>query len=124
MANENQKVAITLPAAADLSSYQGCFVTVDSSSNAALASTGGQMAIGVLDNKPDALGRAATVVVGGVVQCLAGATVAAGAKIMTEVTTCRGITATSGNHVLGIALTGAADGEFFSLLLLSKHILA
>ncbi|MFA6022426.1 MAG: hypothetical protein WC722_19380, partial [Rhodospirillales bacterium] len=64
MATEQTQVLITLPAGADLSSYQYCGVYVNSSGQLAVA-VEGTAAIGILQDKPAAAGRPGKVCVGG-----------------------------------------------------------
>mgnify|MGYP003149618609 CR=1 FL=1 len=72
MAWENSQLKITLMAAADLSSSQYRFVTVDGDGKAALSSDDGN-AIGVLQNTPEA-GEAATIAISGVTKLYIGTT--------------------------------------------------
>ena len=114
---------ITLEAAADYSTKQFFFVDVDSNGRAILVASAGANAIGVLMNKPDALGKAAEVAVSGVVKVEAGGTVTAGEKVQSDAAG-NATTAASADHVLGRAITSGADGEVISVLLISNHILA
>jgi hypothetical protein len=124
MATESNVQSITLPAAADYSSAsQFRFVNVNSSGQAVRVSSAGGDAIGVLQNKPDAAGKAATVATSGIVKVVAGGTIAAGAKVQSDASG-DALTAASGDAVLGVALASAVDGDVFPVLLVSKHILA
>lgn len=110
MAIENLLHTITLPAAADLSASQFCFVKLDGSANAALAGAG-EDAIGVLQNKPTALGRAATIENGhgAITKLKVGDIVAIDADVASD-STGRGVTAVSGDYILAKAIeasTGA-----------------
>lgn len=72
---------ITREAGADLSASQYCGVKQNSSQQVVLPSAQvGEPMLGVLQNKPDAAGRAATVAIGGVTKLLLGGTVAAGER--------------------------------------------
>lgn len=77
--------------------------------------------IGVLQNKPQVTGQAATVAVFGVSLVQAGGTVAAGDGIKVKTTTGEGITWVAGTDAdalrVGVAITGAASGQLFSCLL-------
>lgn len=113
-----EKTGETLPgieASGDLSGSQFRFVTVDSSGEAAVAGAGVSVA-GVLQNKPDAQGKACTIWGPGTVsKVVAGAAVAAGADVTSDATG-RGITSASGNYIHGKALRAAANaGELFSV---------
>jgi hypothetical protein len=123
MATYESKLCITVEAGADLSADQFKFVQVASDEQVDVVSSAGGDAIGVLQNDPAAAGRAATVCYAGVTKVIAGATVAAGAKIQSDASGLA-ITAASGDAVLGVALKGGAANEVIEVLLVSKHILA
>lgn len=121
-----------LNASADLSASQFRAVTVNSSSQVALAGTQGTVVVGILQNKPTAAGQAAQVMALGVSKVVAGATVAAGALVECD-STGRAITAVKstvntgdagsasdpviGGAAFGLAITGGAVGELISVLL-------
>ena len=65
MAYEGSQTTITLPASADLSASQYCFVAVNTSGQVELAGSAAN-AVGILQNAPDASGKAATVLIMGV----------------------------------------------------------
>lgn len=116
--------SITCEAGADLSTLQHHFVVMASDGQVDNVQSAGGDADGVLLNKPSAAGRAATVQVGGVAKVKAGSGgITRGQKVQSDATG-KGILAASGDHVLGKALTTAAEDEYFSCLLVSKHILA
>ena len=117
MAIEN--VGSTLPggeAAADLSANQYYFVKVDSSGQVALCDTLGEKMDGVLQNDPEAQGRAATVWgVGSVSKVVASAAIAQGANVTTAASG-KAVTAASGNYIAGTALeASSADGEVIAV---------
>lgn len=123
MATENIIQTISLPAAADYSSTgQYLFVDVNSSGQAAVIASQGANGIGVLQNNP-AAGEAGSVAVGGVCKVMAGATIAAGAKL-TPGADGRAETAAGGDFGLGRALTGGADGEIITMLLTHQDVSA
>lgn len=121
-----------LKAGADLSSHKHKAVKLNSSGDVILASALGETVVGVLVNDPTS-GQAADVAYAGVVKMIAGATITPMNKIATSAAGL-GVVATAetvntadagsasdavvGGHVIGIALTPAASGEVFSLLLL------
>ncbi len=113
---------ITLPAGADLSSYQFRFVKI--SGGAVVLSGAGNDAIGVLLNKPTS-GDAAQVQIGGVAKVQADAALAtSGAKIMSSADG-QAAAATSTNHVVGSTIdTATAAGEVIAVLLSRQGILA
>lgn len=124
MATKESVMSISREAAGDLSAEQYTFVVVDSNGQVGQQTTAGGDADGVLMNKPNAQGVAAEVAISGVTKVVAGAVVAAGAKVQSD-TTGRAITAATGDHVLGKALSAAAAAnEVIEVLLVSKHILA
>ena len=109
---EQSIVNITVPAAADLTAKKGCVV---SPVTGALESTGG-LGGGILQNSPDS-GQGAVVAVMGVAIGLAGASVTKGQYVTSEATTARLIPATTGDRIVGMALTTGGDGEKISVLL-------
>jgi len=128
MAAKEVAIPITLEAKADLSALQFTFVDVDAASVDAQgrarvgAPTGaGGMAIGVLQNKPAALGRDAEIDIHGVTKVKAGAAVAAGIDIQTDAAG-KAIAAASGDVVLGHSITAASNAdELIEVILISKY---
>lgn len=98
---------ITRLAAEDLSASQFRFVAINSSGQAALVTTAGGGALGVVQNDP-AVGEAATIMLDGVSKVVAGAAVAAGADIASD-TEGRAVAASTNNRILGIALEEASS---------------
>lgn len=114
MAYEESAVIVTLPANGDLSANQFKFVKLNSSGRL-VACGAGEPAVGVLQDDPRAAGRAAMVAIGGIVKAKAEGTVAAGADVASDAD--GGIiAATTGQIVLGTAVTGGASGEIISIL--------
>lgn len=114
--NENLQY-ITRPSNADLSTKQYLFVELDSSGKVSACNSAGELAIGVLQNKPAAADRDALVGFIGVSKVVAGSGgLASNAKVTTD-NTGKGVTAASTNHVLGICVKGAAAGEIAEVLL-------
>lgn len=120
MAITENEFPITLEASADLSTKQYRFVTLSSGQVAVVASAGAD-AIGVLSDKPAAAGRPARVVVGGVTKVILGATVAQDAEVQSDANGA-GITAASGDYVLGKAIEGGDSGDIVAVLLGSNHL--
>lgn len=121
MAFEIPGFTLSVEASADLSAAQHHFVEVDSNGRLTVSNSAGESVFGVLQNTPNALGRVGTVMKDGVSKCVAGAAVAAGALIQTNASG-RGITAVSGDFVVGRALDAAANnGETFSLAMGENH---
>jgi len=124
MATEQNLQTLSLVEAADLSTHQFKCVKVDSSGHAALCSVAGEMAVGVLSNKPKSglTNDCVSVVTGGAPMAMAGAAIAAGAKVATAATG-KLRTAVSGDHVLGVALQAAgADGDIIKIQILRDGI--
>jgi hypothetical protein len=124
MAIEESVVSITVEAGGNLSSDQYKFGTIASDAQVDLTASAGGEAHGVIYNAPSAAGEACQLAIAGRVKVTAGAAVAAGAKVQSDASGL-GITAASGDHVLGTALSAAsASGDVFEVLLGSHHILA
>ena len=81
MAYEIDVLDVSFKAAADLSSYQYCFVELSADNTVAKFGTASSIAIGVLQNKPTAAGQAARVRVLGVSRVRASDDETYGAKI-------------------------------------------
>jgi hypothetical protein len=123
MATENSVICISLPAAADLSAAQYKIVHINSSGQAAVSNATSN-AVGVLQNKPTAAGRVATVAYAGISKCVAGAAIAAGARVTSDANGNAITAATAGDPVIGFAVTGAASGDVFPVLLTQSHFAA
>lgn len=117
MALKEALISITRQAGADLSvTGQYRFVELSSTGQVSVCNAAGELAIGVLQNDPDAAGRAAEVAIFGQTKVILGATVAANAKVTTD-NQGRAVTVASTNHVLGICVDGGAVGEIGTILL-------
>ena len=122
MALEEVLTSITLPVAADYSTKQYYCMEVNSSGQALLVSASGARVAGVLQNNPDTAGHAGTVAIEGCTKVVAGATIAAGASLMSD-TDGTVITATGANKIIvGTALEGAADGATFRMLIMAGKV--
>jgi len=128
---------ITLDAAADLATYTGvpglpgsanpnkghqyCFVYVSGAHQADLCHHDTAYPIGVMQNKPQVTGAAATVAIRGISLVEAGDTITAGQAIVVDAgDTGRGVptgTTSAGAVVVGIAVGGAAVGQLVPVLL-------
>lgn len=118
---QNEKPALSLPAAADLRTHQFKLISVDSAGAAALCGAGLAGAF-IVGNAPNT-GEPAELYDHGFMKVILGATVAAGAKVMSDATG-RAITATATNHVVGICIQGGAVGEVGSIWKIPPTILA
>lgn len=123
----------TFEAATNLSAKQFFAVKLDSNGQVAVAGAG-EKAIGILQNKPDAQGKAATVRVSGISRMYAGGVIAPGADVAADAagegktavantTTVSGESQSNvallGSYILGRALnvTNTADGDIFPVLI-------
>lgn len=111
MALERNIQTISLPAAADLSTRQFHIVSIDTAGRAALAGGSVAAVIGVLQNKPSGTAHAAQVAIGGVSKLVAGGSVAAGDLIKSDANGFGVVTTTTGNTVVGRALSSEATGS-------------
>lgn len=116
MAREEALHSVSIPASADLSASQFCFMTVNSSGK--LAATGAAVAAdGVLQDKPAADGRPGQLGIAGVSKVRAGAGFTAGDDLASD-STGRAVTATSGDVVTAKALEDASGVDVVATALL------
>lgn len=115
MATEYDVETFTLPAGADLSAKQFYFVELNNTGKVTVCNSAGERAFGVLQNDPTA-NQAATIAIGGVAKVIAGDTIAIGDQIATDASG-RAIPATTGQIVLGDAISAGAVGNVVSVLL-------
>jgi len=102
-----------------LSASQFKFVQLNSSGQAILAATAGQMGvIGVLQDKPAAVGQPASIAHAGVTKIVTGSAITAGGKVLTDANGAAiSAAATSVQAVLGRALESAtAAGATISMI--------
>jgi len=131
MAYEESLRSISLDADASLAGYTGVpgtpgsaepnygkqytFVKITGAHQVGLAVAAADPVVGVLQNKPQRVGQAATVGIRGVTNVIASAAINAGDKVGTTAT---GTAVTAAADVLGIAITSAAGpGQLVSILL-------
>lgn len=117
MSVEEQVRIHSLPAAADYSTYQYCCIK-SVAGVATLCAAQGEDGIGILYNKPDALGKTAAIAMlngGMVVKVKLGATVAADALVTPEATTGRMGAVSTGDYVWGRLKTGGVDGDIVEM---------
>lgn len=114
MSFDNNKQSITLEAGADLSAKQYFFVSV--AADGQVDPTGdGVHANGVLQNDPDAAGKAATVTIGGVTQVSCGGTVTAGDNLSSDAAG-EAVSSATGDVILGTALESGTDGSIIAMI--------
>ncbi len=93
------------------------FVKVAGEHTVGLASADEGPCIGVLQNKPQHTGDAATVAISGVTLVMAGGTITAGGKVSPKDTDGTAIAWVDPKHFAGTALTSGDAGELISVLL-------
>lgn len=122
MATELQGLDVSLKAAADLSALQFRIMKISAARTINKATAATDLFAGVLQDKPAAAGRAATLRVAGISKIECGATVTVGAMLTSDsVGRCIDIASGSGetDHHIGIALEAGADaGVFIPVLLM------
>jgi hypothetical protein len=119
MAYEQTLRTVALPASADLSASQFCFVAVNADGNLALPSAGGD-ADGILQDKPNALGVFGEVGILGVSKLVVGAAGVTAGDLLTTDTAGKAVTAASTNKILGRALASGASGVVIPALIQQK----
>ena len=110
MSYEESLKTITVEASGDLSGDQYKIVGLDTNGRAAVLSSVGAKPLGVLQDKPSALGRPCSVAIGGVSKVKLGGTVAADAEV-TSTAAGLGSTAATGNYVLGTLVAGGVNND-------------
>lgn len=116
MAYEEAVKRLSAEASADLSTYQYCGVKLNSSGQLALAGEG-DAAVGVLQDKPAAAGRAGAYAISGVTKVLCGATLSAGDRVSFN-SVGRAIGVGSGNDwSMGIMTSAGTAGTIGSMLI-------
>ena len=117
MSIEEQVKILGLPAAADYSGHQYCCVK-SVAGVATLCGSQGEDGIGILQNKPDAVGKTASIAMlnsSMVIKVKLGATVAADALVTPEATTGRMGAVSTGDYVWGRLKTGGVDGDIVEM---------
>lgn len=124
MALDRNLQVISLPASADLSTYQFRQVMIDAGGSVAVSTGSLSATIGILQNKPAAAGVAAQVAIGGVSRCLSGGSVASGDLVKSEGAGLAVVTTTTGNTIAGRAVSPEATGsaQIFELLITPRNI--
>lgn len=108
---------ITMEAGTDLSAKQYYFVTQATDGQIDPAGDGA-IANGILQNAPDAAGKAASVAIAGVSKVVAGAAFEEGVLLGSD-SSGKAVTATSGEYILARAVEqAAADGDIVAVQLI------
>lgn len=127
MAYSENQTNITLPASADLSASQYCFVAIDTSGEVTLAGAGGN-AIGILQNAPSAQGQAASVLIAGVSRLVSagggGVGIRAGYNLASAAGG-EGAETTTGDYRMGIIIeTATASGDIGTVVFSPNGLVA
>lgn len=119
MAYENQGTALVgITASGDLSANQFHFMDIDSAGQAAACGDGAN-AVGVLQNKPDAAGVAATIWgPGSISKVVAAETIAMGANVASDANA-EAVAAATGDYVVGKCVAGGDAAELISIFIQS-----
>jgi hypothetical protein len=119
MAYEQTLRTIGLPASADLSASQFCFVVVNANGQLALPAAGGD-AEGILQDKPNGAGVVGEVGILGVSKLVVGAAGVTGGDLLASDANGKAVTAVTGNKILGRALATGAAGVIIPALIQQK----
>lgn len=117
MSRESTLTSLSIPAAGDLSSSQYRVIDVNASGLAAVVAAAGAKNVGILQNKPNAAGRAAAVAVNGVSKIVFGGTVAAGAEVVSDATGAGIAQSAAAQFVIGTAVRGGSAGQIGEVLI-------
>lgn len=122
MATSDNLQCISAVAGSDLSSKQYYFVSM--ATDGQVDSTGdGAYALGVVQNDPDAAGKAAEVAIGGRTKIVAGAAFEEGVALASDANG-KAVTATTGDEILGVAMeASSADGDIVSMVFQPRGVL-
>jgi hypothetical protein len=113
---EESLVCISLPASTDHSSNQYKFVTVNSSGQVALTGNGAEVD-GVLQDKPAAANRQASVAISGVTKVLLGTGGVTAGDDVASAASGLCVTAATGDVIVGRALQTGSSGDIVAILL-------
>lgn len=122
MAVSNVLLKDCLPAGVDLSAGLFKFVSINSSGQLILPTTTGNPVYGVVsENAPSSsTGVPVTVDIVGLTKVVAGATVAAGSRVMSN-TSGQAVPVTTGLNAAGVARSGGAAGEVITVFLTQEY---
>jgi hypothetical protein len=119
MAYEQTLRTVGVPASADLSSSQFCFVVVNSSGQLAAPTAGGD-ADGVLQDKPNAQGQIGEVGILGISKALVGTGGVTAGDLLAVDAAGKVVTAATGNKIVGKALATGAASTYIPVLIQQK----
>lgn len=104
MSVENNVQSVSIPASADLSASQYCFMKIDTNGQLAVSGDGGVIA-GILQDKPTAAAAGGMLGIGGISKVRAGGTCTKGSFAASDPTG-RAVDAISGDMAGGIFISG------------------
>lgn len=119
MAIKQDGPEITLPASGNLAAYQFHVVTLATDGEVKLAAdptSGVEAALGILQNKPNAVGEEAVVRVNGIAKAMGGASVNPGIWVTWD-SSGHIVAATENDSVVGISREAVVDGEIHEIIL-------
>ena len=115
MAYSGDGIDITLPAAADLSTYQYKFMTVDANGRGTVTSAATTPIVGILQNKPSATDSPARIRIAGISKLVGGAALNEGERLTSTV-----IDATSGSaNGMGTVAAATSIGVYIGAICLA-----
>lgn len=114
---ENKVQSISVQASADLSAAQYLIMDINSSSQLATVATKGAKMAGVLQDKPAAAGRVGALGISGKTKVVLGATVAAGAEVISDANGKAIATDAIDQYVLGTCVVGGDANEIGEVLI-------
>lgn len=120
MSTDNKKDTLTLAASGDLSGQQFRIVKL-TATGIAVANATDLNQIGVLQDKPNALGVAGCVAITGVSKVKLGGVVAAGDRLTSDASG-NAVVAVAGEQVVGIALVAGAANDIGTILLSPRGV--
>ena len=123
MAYSESTTMISLPASTDLSASQYCFVSITTSGEVELTGAAGS-AVGILQNKPAAQGRAAEILIGGVSKLVCGASAIRAGYNLASAASGQGAEATTGDPVQGLIIETASNVNEIATVVFSPRFLA
>ncbi len=119
MAYEQGLRNIGVPASADLSASQFCFMTINSSGQLALPTAGGD-ADGILQDKPNAAAVQGELAIGGVSKAVVGTGGVTAGDLVAVDAAGKVVTAVTGNKIVGRALSTGAASAIIPVLIQQK----
>lgn len=123
MAYETPVLDMTFPASADLSTKQFLATDLDANGRVIIVAAAGSRVLGVLQDKPTAIDQGCQIRLAGITKMISGGAITVGDLVASD-NAGKGKTASAlvqatgaASNVLGIALTGAANGDAFPVFL-------